>query len=161
MRGRVKRLTVIVIATFVFEAGHSGLAEDATPAASTPAAELAAVDAYFVTAYGRAVQEVLPDEPPAFLVLPNRLVLYRGGVRRDWPLIPPLFNELKTIAHVTLGLFAVLSPSNGGPLDADDVIALRRYQGLIATARAAIGQVALSLAQQTRQQRLLDGSQAL
>jgi hypothetical protein len=161
MRGWAERLTVIVIAILVLVAGHTARAQDATPAASTPAAELAAVDAFFMTAYGRAVQEVLPDEPPAFLVLPNRLVLYRGGVRRDWPLIPPLFNELKTIAHVTLGLFAVLSPSNGGPLDADDVIALRRYQGLIATARAAIGQVALSPVQQTRQQQLLDASQAL
>src|SRR5262245_35621475 len=91
MRGRVERLTVIVIAIFVFEAGHTAPAQNTTPAASTPATELAAVDAFFLTAYGRAAQEVLPDEPPAFLVLPNRLVLYRGGMRREWPLIPPLF----------------------------------------------------------------------
>ena len=67
-------------------------AADATPAPSTAAAQLAAVDALFLTSYERAVHEVLGDGPPAFLVLPDRLVLYRGRTRREWPLIAPLFN---------------------------------------------------------------------
>src|SRR5215831_5424515 len=117
---------------------------DATPAPSTPAAQFAVVDAFFLTSYERAVREVLPDQPPAFLVLPDRLVLYRRGVRQEWPLIPPLFNELKTVAHVTLGLFAILTPSDGGPLAAADVAALRRYQELIGATRPAIDRVPLS-----------------
>lgn len=136
-------------------------ADDATPAPATPAAELATVDQFFMTSYERAVQKVLADEPPAFLVLPNRLVLYRRGERRDWPLIPPLFTELKTIAHVTLGLFAVLSPTDGTPLSADDAVALRKYQGFIATARGALRQVELSADQRQRQEQILAASQAL
>src|SRR5215468_11949532 len=134
---------------------------DATPAPSTPAAQFAVVDAFFLTSYERAVREVLPDQPPAFLVLPDRLVLYRRGVRQEWPLIPPLFNELKTVAHVTLGLFAILNPSNGGPLGAGDMIALRQYQGLLASARSAIQQVGLSPEQRQRQDAILGLSQAL
>jgi hypothetical protein len=127
----------------------------------TPAARLAAVDRFFLAAYGRALREVLPDDPPAFLVLPDRLVLYRRGARSEWPLIPPLFNELKTVAHVTLGLFAVLSPTDGGPLGADDATALRRYQGLIGEARSAIQQVGLNPGQLQRQGQILDASQEL
>jgi len=127
----------------------------------SPAAQLREVDAFFPSMYGRAAREVLRQSPPAFLVLPERLVLYRGGARQEWPLLPPLFDELKTIAHITLGLFAILSPTDGGPLGADDATALRRYQGLIATARAAIAQVALSPAQRTRQHEILATSAAL
>ena len=134
---------------------------DATPAPSTPAAQFAVVDAFFLTSYERAVREVLPDQPPAFLVLPDRLVLYRRGVRQEWPLIPPLFNELKTVAHVTLGLFAILSPANGGPLDATDMTALRRYQELIVTARGALASTALSPEQRIRQEDILAASHAL
>src|SRR6185436_5859130 len=97
----------------------------------------------------------------AFLVLPDRMVLYRRGARQEWPLIPPLFNVLKTVAHVTLGLFAVLSPSDGGPLADDDMTALRQYQDEIAAARGTIGGVGLSAAQVERQQQILAASAQL
>ena len=79
MPGWVRWSTMVIL---VLAIGSASRAEDSTVAASTPAAELAAVDAFFLTAYGRAAQKVLPDEPPAFLVLPKRLVLYRGGARQ-------------------------------------------------------------------------------
>ena len=100
---------------------HAALGAAETPPSTAP--QLAGVDRLFYASYERAVHVVLADGPPAFLVLPERLVLYRRGVQQEWPLIPPQFNELKTIAHVTLGLFAVLGPSDGGPLAADDVVA--------------------------------------
>jgi len=144
-------------------ASHVASADHPTPAGSSPAAQLASVDLFFVTAYGQAVRQVLglPDSPPAFLVLPDRLVLHRRGVRQEWPLLPTLFDELKTVAHVTLGLFAILSPIDGAPFAADDVAALRRYQGLIGTARNAIGQATLTETQRARQQQILDASEAL
>lgn len=135
-------------------------ARAAAPTGSAPA-DLATVDAFFVSSYGRAVQEVLGDGPPAFLVLPDRLVLYRATARQEWPLIPEQFTELKTVAHVTLGLFAVLSPSNGGVLAAEDLTALRRYQALIPMARTAILQSTLTPAQRKRQDTILAASQAL
>jgi hypothetical protein len=138
----------------------SAHAADTTPVAAT-AQDLAAVDQFFVTSYGNAVREILADEPPAFLVLSDRLVLYRRGVRQEWPLLPPAFNELKTIAHVTLGLFAILSPTNGGPLSAGDAVALRRYQELIGTARRALQSSNLSADQRQRQEQILSASQAL
>jgi hypothetical protein len=160
----MSRCLNVVVALALLAVGpapRAGRAEGAAAAPSTPAAELTAVDRFFVTSYGRAVQRVLADEPPAFLVLPDRLVLYRRAVRREWPLLPPRFTELKTIAHVTLGLFAVLSPSDGAPLGAGDAVALRTYQGLIATARGALRQVQLSAAQRERQEQILAASQAL
>lgn len=152
------------IATVFVLLHGSARAVDATPAAAaaqTPAQTLAAVDQFFVASYGNAVREILADEPPAFLVLPDRLVLYRRGVRQEWSLVPPTFNDLKTIAHVTLGLFAILSPSNGAPLNADDAVALRRYQELIGGARSAIQRSELSDDQRRRQEQILSASQAL
>ena len=148
-------------ATVVIAVGSSVRA-DGTPAApATAAAQLAAVDRVFVASYGRAVTDVLAGGPPAFLVLPDRVVLYRRGARQEWPLIPPLFNELKTVAHVTLGLFAVLSPTDGGPLAGADAVALRQYQGEIAAARGAIASVGLSAAQVVRQEQILAASAQL
>ena len=161
MRKRSGWFGVTIVLLYSSAVLDRAIAADATPSPSTPAAQLATVDAFFLTSYDRAVQQVLPDPPPAFLVLPNRLVLYRGGARQEWPLIPPLFNELKTVAHVTLGLFAILNPSNGAPLDATAMTALRRYQDLIGTARGAIAATALSPAQRTRQDDILNASQAL
>jgi hypothetical protein len=138
------------------------LASGDTAPAPTARDQLAAVDSVFFRSYERAVREVLADGPPAFLVLPERLVLYRAGARAaEWPLIPPLFPVLKAVAHVTLGLFAVLSPTNGEPLGPEALGALRDYRGTIATALAALGQVGLDPAQRERQVQILDASSAL
>ena len=91
-------------------------------------------------------------------VLPDRLVLYDRGARRAWPLLPPTFDPLKTVAHVTLGLFAVFSPTNGQPFTAETVAALRTYQGAIGTAREAIGAAGLSAAQSQRQSLILNAA---
>ena len=155
------RWLVIVSVLLQVSLGRAAVAVDATPSPAAPAGELSAVDAFFVSAYQRGANAVLADGPPAFLVLPARLVLYRRGARQEWPLVPPLFNELKTVAHVTLGLFAVLGPSDGGPLPAADVAALRRYQELIGVTRAAVDRVSLSADQRERQMQLLTASQAL
>ena len=136
----------------------AGLARAEGP---TAAEQLAAVDKVFFSSYERAVHEVLPEAPPAFLVLPDRLVLLRAGARQEWPLVPPLFNELKTVAHVTLGLFAILSPTDGRPLAAADATALREYQAQIATARAAIADAGLSADQSQRQEQILAASDRL
>ena len=149
-------LTALAFASVLL---HAALGAAETP--PTTAAQLAGVDRLFYESYEHAVHAVLADGPPAFLVLPERLVLYRRGARQEWPLIPPQFNELKTIAHVTLGLFAVLGPADGGPLAVDDVVALRHYQDEIAVARTAIEQTDLSPAQRERQQQILTASAQL
>ena len=159
MRAGCRRIVTTLLLAIV--GLGAAAADDATAGPATPAAQLAAVDDFFLTAYGRAVRDVLGDGPPAFLVLPDRLVLYRRGARQEWPLIPPLFDALKAVAHVTLGVFAILSPSDGGPLGADGISALQRYQGLIVTARAAIQQVGFSQAQRERQEEILAATQAL
>ena len=161
MRIRFGQLACMLVVLQCGSAPRSTLADGGTPTPSTPAQQLAAVDAFFVASYGRAVHEVLASGPPAFLVLPDRLLLYRRGARQEWPLVPPLFTELKTVAHVTLGLFAILSPANGAPLGADDVTALRRYQGLIAAARGAIEHVGVDPSQRERQLQILAASSTL
>src|SRR6516162_10066858 len=122
MRKRV-HWVVVVSVLLQMSLGRGAAAADATPSPAAPAGELSAVDAFFVSAYQRGANAVLADGPPAFLVLPARLVLYRRGARQEWPLVPPLFNELKTVAHVTLGVFAVISPSDGAALGGADVTA--------------------------------------
>lgn len=131
---------------------------DSTP--STPADELATVNGFFVESYSRATREVRARAPAAILVLPGGLVLHRGGDRQEWPLRAPLFTELKTIAHIPVGLFSILDPTNGASFAAADRAALERYRDLIPQARAAIERIDLTPAQEAHQGLILEASQA-
>src|SRR5215470_10564382 len=94
--------------------------------------ELESVDQVFITAYGHSIKEILSDTPPTFLVLGDKVVLYRQGERQERPLIPPVFDELKTIAHIALGVFATISPVNGGALGATQRADLHRLRASLA-----------------------------
>ena len=159
MRRVIARLALTVVCTcFATRVARAG---SETPGTSSPAEQLAAVDRLFFASYEHAVHDVLATGPPALLVLPDRLVLYRRGARQEWPLIPPLFNELKTVAHVTLGVFAVISPSDGAALGDADVTALREYQAEIDNARRAIAAVEMHAEQRERQEQILAASAQL
>jgi hypothetical protein len=120
--------------------------------------ELDAIDQAFVTAYGHSIKQILSDTPPTFLVLGDKLVLYRQGQRQERPLIPPVFDELKTIAHVALSVFAIISPANGQALRAAQRADLHRLRDSIAPARSAIQRVGLTPAQVQRQEQILTAS---
>jgi hypothetical protein len=133
----------------------------AAMAVGTAHAQLRTVDNAFVSAYGNAAKTVLSDAPPAFLILRDKIVLYRGGNRQEGSLVPKLFAELKTVSHVALALFAILSPGAGGPLSAEQRADLQRFQQLIPRARAAIQQVGLTAEQLQRQERILAAALAV
>jgi hypothetical protein len=155
---RLLRCVLIVLLTAAATARADQLPSTRTKAT----ADLGTVDKAFLSAYERAAKTVLADAPPTFLVLPEKLVLYRDENRHQLPLLPPSFNELKTISHVALALFAIISPANATPLGVAERAELERYRdSLIPKALAAIRQVGLPAAQLERQQQILAASLAL
>jgi hypothetical protein len=122
---------------------------------------LAQVDRAFRSVYGRAMRESLASGPAALLVLGDRMVLYRGGNRSEVPLLPPIFNEMKTVSHIALGLFAMLTLSDGKPLDQAHLDELSRFRTQIVAAQEAIASVELSGEQSARQKQILDAALAL
>jgi len=117
--------------------------------------DLRAVDQTFIGVYGHALKEILVDAPPTFLVVGDSLILLRRGQREVRPLIPPIFNELKTVAHIPLGVFAIISPANGQSLRATQRADLHRLRERIPQARAAIQRVGLAPQQLQRQEEML------
>jgi hypothetical protein len=155
---------VLVAALAWPRAAVAGTASERAPAASaagTAEQQLAAVDRAFFSAYELAVREAVDQGPPALLVLGDEIVLYRGGNRRALPLLPPLFGELKSVAHVTLGLFAMLTLADGAPLDAAHVDELTRFRASIVMARTAVEHAPFSPAQRSRQEEILAASLGL
>lgn len=150
-----KRASLAVVAVGVL---LTRCAAQAAPPSGTAAEQLGGVDQTFVTVYGHSIQEILRDTPPTFLVVGDKLVLYRQGGREERPLIPPVFNELKTIAHVPLGVFAIISPANGQPLNAAQRADLSLLRDGIGAAREAVPRVGLTAAQVERQEQILTAS---
>jgi len=134
---------------------------DGPPGAAAPAAALAAVDQAFYAAYERAVRESLATTPPTLLVLGGKIVLYRGGNRSELPLLPPLFDELKSVAHVSLGLFATLALSADQPLDETRRGQLAAFRAQILDARSAVAAAQLTAEQRARQDQILAASLAV
>lgn len=157
-------VSVLVLAGSAPAGAQSGAATDAPGAAtaSSPVAtarsRLADVDRAFFSAYEHAVQEVIRGGSPALLVVGSEVILYEGGNRATRPILPAPFDELKAVAHVALGLFAVLSPSDGAPLDDATLAELQRFRTGILAARDAIAGAAFSPAQRTRQEQIVAAS---
>src|SRR5262249_43834551 len=98
---------------------------------------------------------------PVVLFDGSDLVFRYGSYRRVSHPTPPLYGDLKTVSHVTLGLHSLLVASGGGPLNDRPLFVLTRYQEAIERARKAIGERGLTKAQVKRQEEILDACRAL
>jgi hypothetical protein len=142
-------------------AGAGAATSDPSPSAPSAAADtLAQVDQAFRSAYELAVRESIATAPPTLLVLGGKIVLYRNGNRSELPLLSPLFDELKTVAHVPLSLFAILQPGDA-PFDTAHLAELASFRAQIAGARGALDAAPLSAAQRDRQEQMLTAALAI
>jgi hypothetical protein len=154
------RRTLVVLGLLVLLSGDV-LADElpaTAPGGSVAQQDLAAVDRAFFSAYERAGELVITNGPPALLVVGDEIILHRGGNRRSLPLLPPLFDELKAVAHVPLGLFAILTPSDGAPLDDATLAELTRFRASIVEAQGAVARAGFPAAQRERQDQIIAAS---
>ncbi len=146
----------------------SGSPMGAPPSSQQPAAEgeapkdpLVALNQQFRQEYKQAKAAALAKVGPVILTEGDTLVLLRGGTREEGPLRPPLYHQLKAVAHVPLALHVLLSADAGGPLSEARLGSLRRYRELMIAARDGFSGQGLSAEQTARQRRIFDESAVL
>jgi hypothetical protein len=143
--------------------GH-GLARHDTPtaeAAKAAASALAEVNASARAAYRAARERFLARSGPVVLFDGDELIFRYGEIRQVNKITVAIYTDLKTVAHVALGLAALLTPPETGALDSARLFALRSYRETIEKARKAIDHRGLSRAQRQRQEKILDGCDEL
>lgn len=137
----------------------AGCAAAARPPAPPSAPDaLAELNRLSRSAYADARRRVIATAGPVLIVGPARITLLDGATRQSWELAPARDQDLKSIAHLALGLHALLTGQQVGGECRGELEALRASAQ---RAGAALDGRGLSPAQVERQRRILDASTAL
>jgi hypothetical protein len=151
----MKRLGIALVALAAVAPASAAVAQPGVPDF------LAELNRAALGAYHEGRQALLEGTSPIIVVTPDELVLRRGGVETRERFTPPRYHQLKSIAHLALGIHGALRPSVGGPVDRTlraRVAVLRDAAGLAAGRLEELGLTADSL---ERQRRFLGASLAL
>lgn len=127
---------------------------------SNPDDPLCTINNAFRTAYANTRAETLANVDPVIVSIFDRVILLRAGNREVVNTIGDRYQELKSIAHVPLGLYVILVNHTGQALDDSVDSELTAYRALIDDARDSLGTRGFSVEQLARQERLLDGAGA-
>lgn len=104
--------------------------------------QLANLDQRFVDVYEAARARVVERQKEEALVViqDNDLLLYRQGhaMERFSGLTPPLYNKMKTLGHIPLGVFCLLHGHTGGELPNKILEEVKAYRAAIGAADAAL-----------------------
>lgn len=115
---------------------ESGRPMPAAPAIVVPESLTVLNDA-FRRAYADAKRRVLAGAGPLIVVKGDTAVLIRDGQRAEANVNVPFYHSLKTIAHIPLAIYVVLTPGEG-PIDADRLETLESLRQRIPPARASL-----------------------
>ncbi len=105
--------------------------------------------------YAAARDRGLAAAGPVLIAGPDKLTLLRGQAREVAELDPPGYHELKAVAHVPLGLHALIAD---GQLGEQRLLALRRLVPPLEKARATLARHGLTDEQIARSEALIDAS---
>lgn len=117
-----------------------------------------AVDLTFRAAYAQGRAETLRKLDPIVIVQLDQLVLLRGGKRTEANAIPPLYHQLKAVAHVALGVHVALSPFGSGPIPAERLALLETLRNEADRADAAVDRAGFRPDHRERQHLILRNS---
>jgi hypothetical protein len=132
-----------------------------TPVAADPSAD-AVLNDLNTTAravYGAGKAKLLARTDPVVIVAFNELILRRGGQESRVNFTPPAYHRLKSISHVSLGLYGALAPAAG---NADEAWrpAIAELRAKAVAVREVLDRLELSPVQVARQRELIDLSTA-
>lgn len=130
----------------------------ATPPEPAPVDPLVALNDSFRAAYAAARTESLHQADPVILVEGDTVVLRHKGKRVEAPFTPPIYHDLKAVAHIPLAVFVLLEPYGDGPLSDERLAAIRRYRELLPAVRDAVAKRGFTGAVLERQYRLIKDS---
>lgn len=131
----------------------------ATCAAAAPPTALTALNDAFRAAYAEAKTRVLAAAGPTLVVSGDNFALLRDGRRLEANVAVPLYDPLKTIAHIPLAIYVTLTPGEGA-IDDARLKTLAGLRELIPPAEATLERLRLEEAVLARQHRIIAASLA-
>jgi hypothetical protein len=136
----------------------------AVPAQTTPAPAgpvqpqaLTALNNAFRAAYADAKGRVLASSGPTLIVNGDNLALLRDGRRIEANVGTPIYDPVKTIAHIPLAIYVTLTPGDGAIGD-DRLKTLAGLRDLIPPAAASLDTLKLSATTLARQKHIVSAS---
>ena len=120
---------------------------------------LTALNNAFRAAYADARSRVLAASGPTLIVNGDNFILLRDGRRVEANVGTPIYDPVKTIAHIPLAIYVALTPGDGTVND-DRLKTLATLRQLIPPAEASLDTLKLSAATLARQKRIVARSLA-
>jgi hypothetical protein len=153
------RNSILVLLVFLITA--AGVPAQTMPAANGPVQlpALTALNDAFRAAYADARSRVLKASGPTLIVNGDNFSLLHGGQRVEANVGTPIYDPVKTIAHIPLAIYVTLTPGDGGVGD-DRLRTLAGLRELIPPAEASLDALKLSAATLARQKRIVAASVA-
>jgi hypothetical protein len=146
-------------AALILLASGAGLAAQTIPAPAGPVqpAALTALNNAFRAAYAEAKTRALAASGPTLIVNGDMFTLLRGGRRVEANVATPIYDRIKTIAHIPLAVYVTLTPGDGA-IDDNRVKTLSNLRELIAPAEAGLEALNLPKSTLARQKEIVAGS---
>lgn len=138
---------------------HGSHAQSTPPAGPVQPAALTAFNDAFRAAYADAKARVLAARGPTLIVSGDIFSLIRDGHRVDVNVGTPIYDPVKTIAHVPLAVYVALTPGDGA-LEEDRLKTLAGLRALIPAAESSLDSLQLPAATLARQKKIVAGSLA-
>jgi hypothetical protein len=129
------------------------------PAGPVQPAALTALNDAFRAAYTDAKTRVLASSGPTLIVDGDNFALLRDGLRVEANVGAPLYDPVKTIAHIPLAIYVTLTPGDGA-VDDDRLKTLAGLRQLIPPAERSLDTLKLSAATLARQKQIVAASLA-
>ena len=150
-----------ILSVLVFLTSAAGVPAQTMPAPAGPVqpAALTALNNAFRAAYADAKSRVLASRGPTLIVNGDHFVLLRDGRRVEANVGAPVYDPVKTIAHIPLAIYVTLTPGEGAVGD-DRLKTLAGLRQLIPPAEASLDTLKLSAATLSRQKQIVAASLA-
>jgi hypothetical protein len=150
-----------ILAVLVFLGSSSGIHAQTVPAPAGPVQPpaLTALNNAFRAAYADAKSRVMADSGPVLIVNGDNCALLRGGRRVEAGVGTPIYDPVKTIAHIPLAIYVTLTPGDG-VVDNDRLKTLAGLRELIPPAESSLDKLKLSPATLARQKQIVATSLA-
>lgn len=127
------------------------------PAGPVQPAALTALNDAFRSAYAAAKSRVLQSSGPTIVVSGDTFVLLRHGQRIEGNAGTAIYDPVKTISHLPLAIYVILTPGDGAVGD-DRLKMLADLRGLVPAAEAGLDELKLPEATLARQKRIVAAS---
>ena len=158
LRNRIRSALVLLISALISAAGVPAQTMPAPAGPEQPPA-LTSLNNAFRAAYADAKSRVLASSGPMLIVNGDHFALLRDGRRIEANVGAPVYDPVKTIAHIPLAIYVTLTPGEGA-LGDDRLKTLDGLRRLIPPAERSLDTLKLAAATLAHQKQIVAASLA-